>query len=46
MGCQAASEDMRSSDLDLHVTTLLSANNPHFIGSPSKGIESVIQRLP
>jgi len=46
MRCQSINEDTRRSYPDLHVTTLLGARNLRFVGSSSKGIESVIQILP
>jgi hypothetical protein len=42
MGDEVINEDMRNNYPDLHVTSLLGARNPHFMGSPSKGTESVI----
>jgi hypothetical protein len=46
MGDEAVNKYMRNTYPDLHVTTLLGARNPPFVGSPSKGTESVIRRFP
>jgi hypothetical protein len=46
MGYQVIYEDIKSSYLDLHITTLIDANNFIFAGSPSKRIEGVTRRSP
>jgi hypothetical protein len=45
MGDEVVNEDMRINYPELHVTTLLNESNPHFVGIPSRGIESVMQHL-